>query len=70
MAFPQISTPEQRRQWQAQGMEIEPTTGMPVGSILRNGDGNYVQVAKDGLISITEAQAQGIIKGFEKNGSN
>lgn len=67
MSFPQLSTPEQQRAWKAQGMEIDPTTGMPYGTVLRNADGNYVVVERSGLRSITEAQADQIIGGFRNS---
>jgi hypothetical protein len=65
---PQISTVEQQSQWKAMGMEIDPVTGMPFGTVLRNGEGKLALVTKEGLLPLTEAQAKEIVEGFSRGG--
>jgi hypothetical protein len=62
--MPQISTPAQQREWKQKGMQIDPETGMPYGTILRNAEGKYAMVVREGLVPLTEAEARKIIGGF------
>ena len=68
--MPQISTPVQRAQWRQQGMEIDPDSGMPYGTVLRNAKGEYAMVTKEGLLSLTEAEVKKVIEGFKRGGSS
>lgn len=55
--MPQI-TDHDRAQWKAKGLEIDPESGLPIGTIIRNHKGEYGVIDRNCVIRISEALAK------------